>query len=63
MSENQFEVIMAAIQSLKSDMNARLNGVEAELVSINGELKKIERWTHYNANLDVMAKLAGVNVH
>ena len=60
MSQNQFDALMAAIHSLKNDMNTRFNSVEAELVNVKGELTKIERWTHYNANLDVMTELAAV---
>jgi hypothetical protein len=77
MSEKQFEVIMAAIQSLKGDMNTRIDAIDTELVDIkgglvdikgelvrvNGELKRIEVHTPYNANQDTMANLAAINGH
>ena len=77
MPENQFEAVMAAIQGLTVKFENRFDKVEAQLVSINGELKgikhelkgiehelkRIEHWTPYNANLDVVAKLATITRH
>ncbi|MVT10229.1 hypothetical protein [Chitinophaga tropicalis] len=60
MPENQFEAIMAAIQGLTVKFENRFDKVEAQLVSINGELKRIEHWTPYNANQDIVAKLAAI---
>lgn len=57
MSQNQFDTIMGAIHAL----TAKADNIETEIVYIKGELQKIERWTHYNANIDVMAKLAATN--
>jgi hypothetical protein len=53
MSQNQFDALMGAIQAL----TAKVDNIEAEIVNITGELQKIERWTNYNANHDVMANL------
>ena len=67
MPENQFEAIMAAIQGLTvkfesrfDKVESRLDKVEAQLVSINGGLKRLEHWTPYNANQDIVAKLATI---
>jgi hypothetical protein len=64
MSDTQFKVIMAAIQTLTAKVDSfetRFDKVEAQLVDINGELKRIEHWTPYNANNDVMAELTAIN--
>jgi len=50
MSQNQFNTLMGAIQTLRSDMNTRLCNIE-------GELKRIEYATQYNANQDVIDEL------
>jgi hypothetical protein len=67
MSENQFATIVAEIHSLKSEMNAKFDGVDArfnnvekELTNINGELKKIESVTRYNANQDIIDKVTAL---
>jgi hypothetical protein len=50
MSQNQFDTLMGAIRTLRSDMNTRLCNIE-------GELKRIAHATQYNANQDVMDEL------
>lgn len=41
-------------------IDTRLDGIDAQLVVVNGELKKIEHATNYDANADVMAKLTAL---
>ena len=57
MSQNQFNTLMGAIQTLRSDMNTRFSSVEGRLCNIEGELKRIEHATQYNANQDVIDEL------
>ena len=57
MSQNQFNTLMVAIQTLRSDMNTRFHSVEGRLCNIEGELKRIEYATQYNANQDVIDEL------
>jgi hypothetical protein len=63
MSQNQFDALLAAIQTLKSDMNTGFTNVEGRLDNIEGELKRIEHATQYKANHDVVVELEGINGH
>jgi len=48
------------IEERLDKVDGRLDKVEGLLVGINGELKRIEYWTPYNANEDIVAKLEAI---
>lgn len=63
MSKHQFEIIMAAFQSLTKKVDgfeSRFDGIDSQLLYINEELRRIEPGTQYKANQDIIDKLAAI---
>lgn len=61
MSENQFDSLMGAIQFLICKVNSfegRFDGIEGRLDRIEGSIQRIEGWTPFNANQDIIDKVA-----
>ena len=57
-----FESRFDRIEGRLDKVEGRLDNVEGLLIGINGELKRIENWTPYHANEDIVAKLGAIKV-
>lgn len=60
---NRFDKIedrLDKVEERLDKVDERLEKVEGLLVGINGELKRIEYWTPYHANEDIVAKLEAI---